>query len=102
MPITSAFVARDTVFVDIDPQHKNLIPGSETIRDPAGNIVAPSRYEINYVDGRIRGTSAGSLQNGITYSATFRFYPVYASTGLNGEDFNPVFDGMRVFVQNDE
>jgi hypothetical protein len=100
--LTSAFVARDTVFVEIDPQHQNLVPGSETIRDPAGNVVAPSRYEINYVDGRIRGTAPGSLQNGVTYTATFKFHPVFESTGLNGEDFNPVFDGMRVFAQNDE
>ncbi|MDZ7290634.1 MAG: hypothetical protein ONB44_13765 [candidate division KSB1 bacterium] len=98
-PRTVTFTARDTVFTDLPVEH--LVPGTVSIRDQAGNAVDPSRYEVNHVDGRIRGTAPGSLQNGATYTATFQFYPVYASTGLNREDFNPVFDGMKVFVQND-
>ena len=98
-PRTVSFTARDTVFADLAVEH--LVPGTVTLRDAAGATVDPSRYEVNYVSGRIRGKTPGALSSGATYSATFQYYPVANSTGLNREDFNPVFDGVKVFVQND-
>jgi len=99
-PLTLSFTARDTVFADLPIEH--LVPGTLTLRDAAGATIDPSRYEVNYVDGRIRGKTPGALRNGATYSATFQYYPVYNSTALNREDSNPVFDGVKVFVQSDQ
>jgi len=99
-PLTITFTARDTVFADLPLEH--LVPGTLTLRDASGATVDPSRYEVNYVDGRIRGKTPGSLQNGARYTATVQYYPVYNSTGLNSDDFNPVFDGVKVIVQNDQ
>jgi hypothetical protein len=98
-PLTVSFIARDTVFADLPIDH--LVPGTVTLRDASGATVDPSRYEVNYLDGRIRGKTVGSLQNGATYAATVQYYPVYKSKGLNREDFNPVFDGTKLLVQND-
>jgi hypothetical protein len=98
-PRTISFAARDTVFADLPIEH--LIPGTLTLRDASGATVDPSLYEVNYVDGRIRGKTVGVLRNGAIYTATVQYYPVYNSAGLSREDFNPVFDGVKVFVQND-
>lgn len=99
-PRTVSFVARDTVFADLTLAH--LVPGTFSLRDAAGATVDPSRYEVNYVDGRIRGKTSGALSNGATYTATTQYYPVYNSAGLNREDFNDVFDGIKVFVATDK
>jgi len=32
---------------------------------------------------------------------TYKYYPVYQSSYIKGEDANPSFDGMRVFLYND-
>jgi hypothetical protein len=98
-PVTFSFTSRDTVFADLPYEH--LVPGTLTLRDASGATVDPSRYEVNYVDGRIRGKAPGSLQNGARFTATVQYYPIYNSTALNREDYNPVFDGLKIFAQND-
>jgi len=98
-PVTQPFVARDTVFARVPARF--LVPGSVTITDPSGNPVNPADYEIDYTAGRIRGRRPNVLPNGQTFRITYQSFPVYQSGYLNNEDFNPTFDGLRVFVRDD-
>ncbi len=92
------FVANDTVYVGLGKS--NIKPESIVVKDENGNVVAPLKYYVNAVAGRIKGTSANSLPTGQKFKIYFRYQPVYKSELLNFEDSNPAFDGMRLFVQN--
>lgn len=99
-PVTTTFVARDTLFANLAQQ--NLVAGSVTITDQSGSVVDPSGYEVDFREGRVRATAPGILPFGDEFNITFRFMPVANSRSINGEDNNPVFDGMRLFVVNQE
>ncbi|RMD91333.1 MAG: hypothetical protein D6813_07860, partial [Calditrichaeota bacterium] len=98
-PISTSFVSRDTIFVNL--RVKNLVEGSVTVTTPSGQVIDPGNYEIDFKEGRIRGTSPGALPEGESFNITFLFKPVAESVSLNNEDNNPVFDGMRIFVKDD-
>ncbi len=97
---STQFVSRDTVFVDIF--FKNIISGSVTVTTPSGTAVAHEDYELNLKEGRIRSSTPGSLPKGESFNITFQFKPVAESLSLNNEDNNPVFNGIRVFAQDEE
>ncbi|MFQ5706692.1 MAG: hypothetical protein ACE5HO_04535 [bacterium] len=99
-PQIRSFVARDTLFVSLFVE--NLVAGSITVRESSGAEVDPSRYEVDFDRGRIRGTSPGALPDGETFTISFQFKPVANSLSINNEDNNPVFDGLRVFAENEE
>ncbi|MCI0692809.1 hypothetical protein L0337_12500 [candidate division KSB1 bacterium] len=95
----TTFIARDTLSVNLLVD--NLVEGSVTITSQAGAVVDPADYSVDYKQGRIRGARPGALPSGQNFRATYRFKPVAESTALSNEDSNPVFDGVRVFVQNE-
>ncbi len=96
-----AFVSRDTLFANLGVGIP-LAAGSVTVRDQAGSVVDPAIYELLLESGRIRSATQGSLPRGNEFTITFKTAPVFNSLSLNGEDDNPVFDGIRVFVNGDE
>ncbi|NOQ96812.1 MAG: hypothetical protein GQ561_01475 [Calditrichae bacterium] len=96
----SAFESQDTNWVTLISGIQ-LTEGTVTVREISGSTVDPSRYEIDYLAARIRGAYLGALPEGESFLANFRVTPVPSSVSINGEDDNQVFDGMRVFVQND-
>ena len=98
--ITENITSKDTVFVDLS--NANIEPSSVQLKDNGGNIIDPSKYVVNQEGGKIRGATPGSLPKGEKFSVYYRYFPVLKSTRINGEDGNASFDGMRVFVQNDE
>ncbi|MEW6511443.1 MAG: hypothetical protein AB1428_10830 [Bacteroidota bacterium] len=97
-PVSEQFESRDTIYVPFTK--RNLIPGTVTVKNASGAVVDPSNYLLDFTGGRIRGVSTGSLPAG-TYTASYQYYPVYGSRLLSSEDSNPVFDGMRVYVQDE-
>ncbi len=96
--IEEQFTAKDTVYVDLS--HQNIEEGSFQILDSGGNPVDTSKYFVNYEFGRIKGQNGG-LPNGEVFQVKYRYYPVYKSIKIHGEDGNDTFDGMRVFVKTD-
>lgn len=100
-PVTQDFTARDTLFVSLNagtPIHDENL----AVSDASGATVDPSRYIIDYSGARIAGASPGSLPAGQTFSITYQKVPVLNSTSLSGEDDNPVYEGVRVFVSDRE
>jgi hypothetical protein len=73
--------------------------GSFEVRDSAGTVYTETAdYVVNYLRGSIRRTNASRIPAPRNVRATYRYYPVYQSTALSGEDDNPVFDGLRLRV----
>ncbi|MFQ5771485.1 MAG: hypothetical protein ACE5HX_13180, partial [bacterium] len=99
-PRSTQFVSRDTVFVNL--LFHNLVAGSVTVTTMSGAVVDPGDYELDLKEGRIRSATPGSLPSGESFIVNFKFKPVAESTSLNNEDNNPVFDGTRISVQNEE
>ena len=93
------FVSLDTVYAPLG--RKNLIADSSVVRTLSGTVVNSSNYEIDEEKGRIRSIVPGGLQYGTTYEIEYQYYPVKESENMKGEDVNPVFDGMRVYVKNE-
>jgi hypothetical protein len=98
-PVTETFIALDTVFVPLS--RKNLKPGTVTVKDASGATVPPGSYDIDAEGGRIRGAVEGALQRERTYTITYAYFPVFGSTRINSEDDNPVFDGVRIYAQDE-
>ncbi len=97
--IETTFRSKDTVLVNL--ANKNVQKGSVQIFDQSNNLIDSSKYFINYLSGQVAGKKPGDLPYGNTYKVFYRYSPVYLSDLLNGEDANPSFDGLRIYVQND-
>jgi len=97
--VKDQFVGKDTVFTDL--KKENVSASTVVVTDEGGNIIDPSKYIINEGFGKIRGTLPGDIPEGEVFNATYNYYPIASSGSLNFDDSNPVFDGMRLFAQND-
>ncbi|KPL14169.1 MAG: hypothetical protein AMS23_00825 [Bacteroides sp. SM1_62] len=101
-------VAVDTNFVLLN--HKNIVPSSLSVLsldDPSKIFQIDVDYEVGFELGNIRAIKGGGLpyQDGdnIHYMAvSYQFYPIVDSPYINGEGANEFFDGLRLFVHNDE
>lgn len=83
--VNEAFIPEDTVLVSLG--HENIVPASETVRDPAGTIVPTGDYIMFYDQGRIRGARPGSLDDG-QHAISYRYYPVFRSAHLDSTQRN--------------
>ncbi|MGH1362455.1 MAG: hypothetical protein ACRBF0_02795 [Calditrichia bacterium] len=99
-PRQERFRSRDTLFANLGV-NGGIEPGSVSVEAAAGGSVNASRYLVDFDNARIRGASTGDLPLGEEFIITFKARPVNNSPFVNNEDDNPVFDGMRVFVQRD-
>lgn len=97
---TETFISMDTVKITLSKQH--IIEQGFTLRDKNGNVVSASDYTIDTTTSKISGSSVGSLPAGETFTATYSYYPIYMSQYLSGEDNNPDFDGMKLYMWNDK
>jgi hypothetical protein len=101
---TEPFESQDTISVSISRQ--NLVPGTVTVRDASGAVVAPDRYILNTERGSIRSSTPGSLPPG-QYRMSYQYYPVYRSPNLQGTPFlsenteSDFFDGLQSVFEND-
>jgi len=98
--VSEEFKSKGTVFVDLS--HQNLIENTLEVFDKSGAKIDKSRYELKANIGKIKGTTETSLPAGELFTVNYRYYPVYQSSNLVGTDDNPTFDGMRVYVKNEE
>ncbi|MCB9210628.1 MAG: hypothetical protein H6609_14755 [Ignavibacteriales bacterium] len=98
--VSYQFTSKGTVLVAL--RHKNIVTESVEVRDASNGVVPTSNYIVSSDRGLIAGSSEGSLPEGNVYTISYRYYPIYQSDLVNSEDGNDVFDGIRVFVQEDE
>lgn len=98
--IEATFKSKDTVLVNLP--NKEIEDGSLQLFDASNNLVDTSKYIVNLHSGQIAGKKPGDFAAGNLYKVYYRYFPIYQSKLLKNEDANPTFDGMRVFIQNDE
>ncbi len=96
--VEEEFTGRDTSLVNLS--RKNIIVDSVTVYTSTGAVVDPAFYFVDGEKGRIRGIVPGALAPDGLYKIRYVYNAVNRSTMLNNEDKNPVFDGVRVYVQN--
>ena len=97
--VSENLISKDTVFISLSQE--NIQEGSFQLFDQANNLIAPSKYVINYSAGKVRGANSGDLPANQQLNTKYRYYPIPSSSLLKGEDGNPSFNGMRVYVTND-
>lgn len=97
---TQTFTLFDTNFTNL--KHQGLSDDSYLkVTDQSGvEYIKDVDYVINLKRGAIRRMT-GRMQNTDTYNITYRYFPVYESVSLNGEDDNPVFDGIKIKVYDE-
>ncbi|PID59345.1 MAG: hypothetical protein CR986_06260 [Ignavibacteriae bacterium] len=59
-----------------------------------------SDYEINFSKGAIKRTDNSSMADNSTYTIKYNYYSIYQSTALNGKDSNPVFEGIKLILND--
>lgn len=57
-------------------------------------------YEIDFNRGLLKRTDQSSIPDQGTVEVYYRYFPVGQSIYLNGEDSNPVFNGIRIKVKD--
>lgn len=80
----------------VDDQNLKVsdIEGNEFIRDVD--------FKIDFIRGLIKRLPNSAMQENTEYMIQYKYYPVYQSTYLKGEDSNPVFDGLTVTVLDEQ
>lgn len=68
-------------------------------RENGAVLTAPDDYVLNPVSGSVQIVGS-SISEGETLRASFRYYPIADSNLLDGEEANPIFDGLQLFVQD--
>lgn len=97
--VEDQFVSKDTVFTDL--KKSSVVASTVVVTDAAGNVIDPSKYIINEGFGKIRGANSGDLPENEIFNATYNYFPIPGSNAIDSSDSNPVFDGQRLFVQNE-
>lgn len=100
-PVAQDFVARVNEFVQLRNRQINAGVFALTTTDGGRTFVRDVDYELLPENGLLRAIPGGGLQNGQTYRATYRYFPMLNSALLADEEANPIFDGMKLFVKDE-
>lgn len=57
-------------------------------------------YIINFAKGTIKRTDTSSMPDNSEYKISYKNYSIYQSLYFNGEDANPVFDGVKLSLSD--
>ncbi|MEK6553535.1 MAG: hypothetical protein AABZ54_08825, partial [Bacteroidota bacterium] len=95
-----SFYLYGTKFTNLS--QSNLInDGSLKVTDASGKIfIKGTDYELNFEKGSIKRTDNSSMKEATEYFITYKNYKIYQSQALNGEDSNPIFDGVLIKVKD--
>lgn len=63
-----------------------------------GDLISSDLYEINYILSRVK---FGESLIGKSVQLTYNYQPVWQNRYFNGEDGATVFDGIRVYIEDD-
>jgi hypothetical protein len=99
-PTTQTAILVDTNYTKLGTA--NLVnDNSFSVKSASGTVYALNTdYLFNFSSGLIRRSSKSSIPTNSTVKITSKYYPIYQSTLLSGEDGNPVFDGILLRVQD--
>ncbi len=105
--ILDSGVIYDSVFIRLDQyvalEKTAVLDSSFILKNPDGSVVYTDSvdYELLPESGLLMAHSSGALTDGY-YLAEYLHYPVVASKLLNMEESNPVFDGLKIYTQDED
>lgn len=101
-PAVEQFTGNENLFVNL--QHKNFVLSSVRVfngADTNAPLISNASLFLDSANGRLRALTTGVLLKTKTYTVSYQYYPVSNSAYYKKDDSNPVFDGIRVYVEND-
>lgn len=57
-------------------------------------------YSLDFTSGILTISENSNIENENTYAVSYKYYPIYQSKYVNGENNNAIFDGMQIKVHN--
>lgn len=98
-PIKETISFYDTNFTKL--RNTDLIPGGVILQDESGTAFTENTdFVLDYTKGLIRRTRTSAINTSGKYNITYNYYPIYQSQLFSYEDSNPVFDGIKLRVQD--
>jgi hypothetical protein len=102
VPFTQTFTAFDTNYVQLE---REWISPDEYLKvtDKTGRLYSQGTdFLMNYSRGSIRRTAASTMPPNGEFQITYRYFPVFESRLLKGEDGNPAFAGIELTVTDED
>jgi hypothetical protein len=99
-PVSESFYLYDTKFTTLSRPY--IIDDSHlAVRDGDGTVYEKDvDYIIDFEKGKISRTLDSSMPNNSQFTITYMHYSIYQSQAFSSEDTNPVFDGIKLTVQD--
>ncbi|MEE9168104.1 MAG: hypothetical protein V3U24_11685 [Candidatus Neomarinimicrobiota bacterium] len=85
--------------------HRNILESSVVVTDPDdGEYQEGVDFTVDTEEGEIFSTEEGALAKlkEVSFAVSYKYYPIFESTLLSGETYNPSFEGMRFMVTDQE
>jgi hypothetical protein len=95
--ITQSVKLFDTKFADLEKRNIASDEFLSLVDKNMAPLAIGTDYEINFTRGQIRRTNLNVPDEVVL---TYRYYPVYQSILIDGEDYNPTFDGIMLSVKS--
>jgi hypothetical protein len=101
-PVIADFTAKTDKFIGL--QYRNINSDTFILNDKNGSreYTKGTDYELDAPYGRVMAIGGGNLTDGTTYEVQYTYFPIMDSELLNFEEANPIFDGLQIFVQDNE
>ena len=99
---TEIYIAKINKFISLQKTWINDV--SFTLKDLEEETIyqAGLDYELDEEFGRIKALPSGNLIEGAAYRINYTYWPIKNSNLINSEQSNPIFDGLKISVQNNE
>ena len=99
---TEIYIAKINKFISLQKTWINDV--SFTLKDLEEETIyqAGLDYELDEEFGRIKALLNGNLIEGAAYRINYTYWPIKNSNLINSEQSNPIFDGLKISVQNNE
>ena len=103
LAIEDSFAVNSDKYVSLLYKHINDSTFSVTSLDGDTVYSQTTDYTLDDVNGKIQPIlpdSGGRMADGQTYVANYTYFPVFESELVNGEESNPIFNGLNIFVHD--
>ena len=99
---TETYIAKINKFISLEKTWINNT--SFELKDLEGSVSYQMGidYELDNEFGSIKAIPNGNLIEGSSYRIKYTYWPIKNSKLLNGEQSNPIFDGLNISVQANE
>ncbi len=95
------FIANIDKYISLEHENINDTTFTLTSIDEQISYRSDVDYELDSQFGRVKALSGGGLSDGGAYLVQYTYFPIIDSKLLDGEEANPVFDGIKIYLEDD-